>query len=537
MFLYDKCITYYTPSPSYVGRQQPYHIVNCLVTPPIICEYGAMPWVERGTVILASWLKCYWEALTAVARKGATLCRVRQAACARIRLARPRGAVRTFLGANPVWDTALRLVLEMEEEPASLGIEVGKLLASARRRAAAEAKARRLTRCASYWGWCEDQLRSGAGGLHALARQRPDDTVVAIVVCGVGGVPVGPSVLPQDILANELASWEQAWGRHPSVGAPWRGSAGSPLGPVLPPLSPRILRDAAKGFPHRKGFAGFCARWFLYLTDPVLEAVCRLLEACERLGMWPGAIKVALMHLIPKREKGKRPIGLVDGLCRLWERARRDLVREWRAQNRRSYDFGARGRQSTDAVWTQALYDEAMEQSGMAASTVLYDLVKAFESVPLEHVWGRGLVMGFPPGVLRLALEVCSFARHLTLSGVVAKGVDTLSAILAGTTFATDLLYAVMVGPCDRLGEMLPSLNLSLVVDDLAVQAIGSEGQVVRDTRRANHIVVDELTDIGCLVSRGTTWAPGGGNTVAVSTSRGVRDEIRCVCLFCVYGG
>lgn len=64
--------------------------------------------------------------------------------------------------------------------------------------------------------------------------------------------------------------------------------------------------------------------------------------------------------------------------------------------------------------------------------------------------------------------------RHLSLKGRIAERVNTLSAILAGTSFATDLLYAVMLGPCDRLMGIWPKLGLSLVVDDLGINVVGN---------------------------------------------------------------
>ena len=268
---------------------------------------------------------------------------------------------------------------------------------------------------------------------------------------------------------------------------------------------------------------GFNARWFAQLDDRTLEGVGRFLESCERLGMWPSAVKHALLHLIPKAAGGRRPIGLVDGLCRLWELARRPVVREWRRQQRRPYDYGARGRKATDAVWLQALYDEAAEEDGEAAATVLLDLTKAFESVPLALVWERGLALGFPAGILRLSLEVCAFVRHLTLDGVCGEGVHSLSAILAGTSFATDLLYVVMMGPCDRLAEAWPRLNLSLVVDDLAAQVVGSREEVPGTIVGVTRMAVEDLTALGCMVSIGGTWAPGG-KTIAVGT-RGVQGS------------
>ena len=71
--------------------------------------------------------------------------------------------------------------------------------------------------------------------------------------------------------------------------------------------------------------------------------------------------------------------------------------------------------------------------------------------------------MGVHPVILRLSLEVCSFSRHLTLHGVTADGVSTLSAILAGTSFATDELFVVMAGVCDELQRVWPLADRKMV--------------------------------------------------------------------------
>ena len=77
----------------------------------------------------------------------------------------------------------------------------------------------------------------------------------------------------------------------------------------------------------------------MFMSDELLGEVASFLMACERLGYWPGSICHAVLHLIPKREGGARTIGMVEGMRRLWERARRDIVRSWRATHCIDYDF------------------------------------------------------------------------------------------------------------------------------------------------------------------------------------------------------
>ena len=194
----------------------------------------------------------------------------------------------------------------------------------------------------------------GGGGLFKISGPQVVDLPAAVAV-EEPGHETSWSALPGDILSKERKGWGDIWGRHPGAEAPWRVDSGRAVGPPLPPLTPLILREAARSFPIRKGFCGFCARWFAYVSDELLQCLCVLLEACERMGMWPGALMQAILHLIPKRGGGKRPIGLVDGICRLWERARRDLVRQWRLDHTRVYDYGAKGRQSTGGVGLVAI--------------------------------------------------------------------------------------------------------------------------------------------------------------------------------------
>lgn len=235
---------------------------------------------------------------------------------------------------------------------------------------------------------------------------------------------MGISARTEDVLQNEVNNWEAIWRRHPDAGAPWRQpweSWGVPKRD-LPRITPEMLRLAALCFKSNKSFLGPCARWFARLGDGALEEVAKLLMSREEVGCWHGSVRHALLHLISKKGGGKRPIGIVNGLVILWERTKRPLVRGWRQDNAREYDYGGRGRLSSSAVWLQALYDEVADAVGDAAITVLLDLMKAFESVPLERIWEEGLRRGFPPLVLRLSLEVCAFVRHPTLEGWSPKG-------------------------------------------------------------------------------------------------------------------
>ena len=72
-------------------------------------------------------------------------------------------------------------------------------------------------------------------------------------------------------------------------------------------------------------------RALLRLSDEALDALCRLLMAIELHGEWPEAIRDILIVLLPKSDGGRRPIGLLPTVVRVWMRARGPVVRAWRA--------------------------------------------------------------------------------------------------------------------------------------------------------------------------------------------------------------
>ena len=201
----------------------------------------------------------------------------------------------------------------------------------------------------------------------------------------------------------------------------------------------------------------------------------------ESHGLWPGAIMTILMAQIPKSGGGMRPIGLLSGFVRLWEKARQPVIDQWRLRVRRSYNWAAKGRSPHAAVWRQALIAEEAAAKGQASAATLVDLVKAFEMVRLELIWARGIELGFPALILRMVLETFAFARRLLLHGAVSEAVDSLSAILAGGGFATDAMFLVLIKPCDTMMKQIDSIDLCLFIDDLTIHVVGSESSVSRD--------------------------------------------------------
>ena len=150
---------------------------------------------------------------------------------------------------------------------------------------------------------------------------------------------------------------------------------------------------AARSFKSRTGCDtdALPPRAFGWLSDQLLEKLAEMLEAAEKVGCWPEQLEEALIHLIAKEAGGKRPIGLVTALPRIWARVRRAQVNKWRSENARNYNWMTKGRGAGRAVWVQSVLEEAARQRGLESGSVLIGLIKAFDHLLLAEIWKAGV--------------------------------------------------------------------------------------------------------------------------------------------------
>ena len=152
--------------------------------------------------------------------------------------------------------------------------------------------------------------------------------------------------------------------------------------------------------------------------------------------------------------------------------------------------------------------------------------------IRLHLVWIAGLRLGFHPIILRLCLEAFSFARVLVLGGACADPVVTLTAILAGGSFATDAIYMVLVEPCDTMIQENPraDMDLCLFVDDIALHVVGDTASAVANQMHSlsNRCILLLGGELQAKVSRGKTWKlDGKAKTVGLGSSVKVLKKLK----------
>ena len=93
------------------------------------------------------------------------------------------------------------------------------------------------------------------------------------------------------------------------------------LGPTPAPLLIEHLRTALFSFPEQLGLGWdkIHPRAIARLDDLVLEAILRLMMACEQKGEWPSKSGLVIIVLLPKPAGGWRPIGLLAWLPKKWD--------------------------------------------------------------------------------------------------------------------------------------------------------------------------------------------------------------------------
>ena len=66
------------------------------------------------------------------------------------------------------------------------------------------------------------------------------------------------------------------------------------------------------------------------MLGPGIRGAIDLGTAIEALGTLPTVLRWLVMVLIDKRKGGSKPVVLLNGLCRVWSRARKIFATVWK---------------------------------------------------------------------------------------------------------------------------------------------------------------------------------------------------------------
>jgi hypothetical protein len=179
---------------------------------------------------------------------------------------------------------------------------------------------------------------------------------------------------------QEADTWAVLWGE---------GKPDCRSQPILDPQIPEALRvhelrRAALTLPSYTDLAAdnVAPRALARLSNELLGCLCWILHLVELQGTWPEVMRLVLITLLPKSDGGRRPIGLLPTLVRIWMRARSCIACLWEAHNACPEFYGGAGMGAQRAAWQAAFHAEGAARDDTAYSQSLLDLVKAFETIP-----------------------------------------------------------------------------------------------------------------------------------------------------------
>ena len=108
----------------------------------------------------------------------------------------------------------------------------------------------------------------------------------------------------------------------------------------------------------------------------------------------------------------------------------------------------------------------ACEKDAGATALVL-DLADTSERLSLPVVWAWTTQFNCPRQMLRVLCGYSEHQRRVQIEGCVAKPLQTITAILHGSTWSCVLLRVVLQGALSEVVKVYPPLQLKVFVDDI----------------------------------------------------------------------
>ncbi len=313
------------------------------------------------------------------------------------------------------------------------------------------------------------------------------------------------SAAPSAIIGKMRRKYSRYWD---AADSPVEYRWGGPC-PPLPRLTPSQIREASASFAKKTAMAydGWHVRHFGHVSDGGLRALAIIFEVIERSSRWPSQISLVTTPMIGKPKGGHRLVGKLSGAYRVWSKARRPFAEDWEARNDRPFFAAASGIGPVDAVYRQAMRQEAAGASGQAAATVLEDMEAFYETVDRELLLHEARVLGFPTCLVRASLATYAAPRMITHGRYASREVHPRRGIVAGCSFATTLVKVFYLRRLDALSREIPaSVRIDAYIDDLALTAEGSKASVAADIVAAHGAMIRVLTrELHCGIARDKT--------------------------------
>ena len=260
------------------------------------------------------------------------------------------------------------------------------------------------------------------------------------------------------------------------------------LGPSVHLLNvPRVFtvdtfRDAACSYPAKKklGSDFLSPLHFRILPSVLIFPFVSVLNISHHIACWPPQIRFNALALTPKSSgTGTRPIAKTPMLYRMWCVQRADTVKQWSRDTCPEWEYAAEGKSALDAATLQQAYNDVALASNLQTGGILWDLEKFFDSIDHDDIRIAADRLNYPAADLKLALNLHSAPRFLTLSGAQSCLIHPIKGILQGCMHSVYLARMVNHRPISRIHQeqidykVKAPTRTKTFVDDIVQMAIG----------------------------------------------------------------
>ena len=327
------------------------------------------------------------------------------------------------------------------------------------------------------------------------------------------GVSAAPHVQLQELLQSWLPILEAHRHREPSHDCFFQhyGHHLHPMAVDLPQLSEQSLLTTLKGM---KNTAPGLDGWRVPELQRVLEQepillrmIRQLFDMVETHGVWPKAWVEAFVVMIPKSTAAApsalehRPISILSILYRWWARHRaHQLGHQWAALfSSPEHGGGIPGVSAEDLFLKTAISLESAQLEGRVSGGIAYDLIKAFDLVPIHLMHKISLARGLPDQVARPWIAMYGqLRRRFMIHGVLSREVGHVNGLLQGCPLSMLMISLLMGTWLAELNLQLPSVEGRVFADDLSAVANGSDPQeLCHNLAATNELTQTFVTRIG----------------------------------------
>ena len=248
---------------------------------------------------------------------------------------------------------------------------------------------------------------------------------------------------------------------------------------------------AVKAFPPDKGLGwdAWHPRALLVLPRCLLSLFIDMIMLTEHIGEWPVALGQVVIPLLNKPCGGLRPIGLFPSLPRIRWKMRRAIGRGWETANERSYQYGGRRKGAQVAAQKMAMRAEIARAKGDNVAQALLDLAKCFEYVEHWVLAREAAAAGYSLVALRASIQAYLLLRVIVIQGVCSRILCATRGITAGSGPAVVELRVVLMRALDAKRIEYPMSELTVIVDDITIEAVGPRQVVVNTVTDATNFL------------------------------------------------